>query len=188
MSNSTSFVKVLGQPKCESDSFTLVPNYFTIGGPYFAFGHGSYTTMVELFINNILQIVKKIQKEIIKSIEPTQEATADFVEHADLWVQRTAWYGNCSSWFKNGHPDNIPTIFPGSRLVLADMLLTPRYEDFAIKHWGKNKFGFLGNGFATIEYDGSDMAWYLGSKENIGGMLPDCVVAMSGSAHRVSGV
>lgn len=147
----------------------IAPNYFTVGGPYFSFGHGSYTAMVELFMKNILSNIGKIQKENIKSMTPRQEAADEFVEHANLWLKRTVWSETCSSWFKiNGQL----TIFPGSRLVLADLLSTPRYEDYLYEYWSKNRFGFLGNGFSTKEFDGSDLAWYLGDKEKPGGLLP----------------
>lgn len=141
-----------------------------IGGPYFSFGHGSYTTMVELFLDNVLTIVAKIQKENIRSMAPTKQAADAFMEHADLWLKRTAWAGSCPSWFKNGKIDGLLTIFPGSRLVLADLASSPRFEDYRIEYWSMNKFAFLGNGFSTIEYDGSDLAWYLGTRD---GMLPE---------------
>lgn len=120
--------------------------------------------MAELFCDNIIAVIRKMQRENIRSISPKQEATDAFVEHADLWLKRTAWAGPCPSWFKNGKIDGILTIFPGSRLVLADLLSSPRFEDYEIEYWGKNKFGFLGNGFSTADYDGSDPAWYLGTR------------------------
>ena len=144
-----------------------------IGGPYFSFGHGSYTSMVELFVENILTIIRKIQKENIKSVSPRQDAADAFMEHADLWLKRTAWAGPCPSWFKNGTVDGTLTIFPGSRLVLADLVSAPRFEDYNFEYWGLNKFAFLGNGFSTIEYDGSDTAWYLGTND---GQLPPASV------------
>lgn len=143
--------------------------------------------MVELFLKNILQIIKKIQKEDIKSLWPRQETTDQFVEHADVWLKRTAWAGQCASWFKNGKLDGQLTVFPGSRLVLADLLGAPRYEDYSFEYWSKNAFGFLGSGFATIEYDGSDIAWYLGNKENPGGLLPAGPPAKSPLENGVSG-
>lgn len=126
--------------------------------------------MVELFLNNILAIIQKIQKEDIKSISPRVDITDEFMEHADLWVKRTAWSDPCPSWFKGGLADGIPTIFPGSRLVLAELLEKPRYEDYAIEYRSMNRWAFLGNGFSTKEFDGSDIAWYLGTQD---GTLPD---------------
>lgn len=125
--------------------------------------------MVELFIDNILAVIRKMQKENIKSVAPRKDASEAFMEHADLWTKRTAWAGPCRSWFKGGRLDGTLTIFPGSRVVLADLVSTPRFEDYDYEYWGMNKFGFLGNGFATMEYDGSDIAWYLETKD---GLLP----------------
>lgn len=140
-----------------------------IGGPYFSFGHGSYTTMVELFLDNILSVAHKIQRENIKAVSPLPEAAGSFMEHADLWLKRTAWAGPCPSWFKNGKTDGVLTIFPGSRLVLADLISAPRFEDYDIEYWNPNRFSFLGNGFSAVEYAGGDLAWYLGTRHN---MLP----------------
>lgn len=125
--------------------------------------------MVELFLDNILAVVKKVQKENIKSVQPTQAATDAFVEHADIWLKRTAWAGDCPSWFKNGKRDGTLTIFPGSRLVLADLILAPRFEDYDIKYWSSNKFNFLGNGFSALEFTNGDLGWYLGTNH---GLLP----------------
>lgn len=140
--------------------------------------------MCELFISNIIQIIGKIQKEDIKSVTPRQETTDQFVEHADLWLKRTTWADKCASWFKGGREEGQLTVFPGSRLVLADLLSTPRYEDFAFEYWTKNTFGFLGSGFADIEFDGSDIAWYFGTNP---GILPAATSADSQLENGISG-
>lgn len=31
-----------------------------------------------------------------------------------------------------------------------------------LKYTTSNRFGYLGNGFAAREFDGSDLSWYLG--------------------------
>ncbi|CAI4215879.1 unnamed protein product [Parascedosporium putredinis] len=157
-----------------------MPNYFTVGGPYFSFGHGSYISMVELFMNNILQVVKKMQKEDIKSVTPKKEATDAFMEHADVWLKRTVWSESCTNWFKNSKADGVLTVFPGSRVVLADLLQTPLFEDYIFDYWSMNRFAFLGNGFSTLEHDGSDIAWYMGEKGK-DGLLPE-KVQVNGSA------
>ncbi|KAL2831026.1 steroid monooxygenase [Aspergillus pseudoustus] len=128
-----------------------IPNYFTICGPYGPFGHGSYIAMSELLVRNITAITKKMQKENIKSITPRREVCEKFAEHADLYVQRTAWSGPCSSWFKNGQKDGRLTMWPGSRLVYFDVMAEPRFEDYRINYWSGNPFGFLGNGYCFCE-------------------------------------
>lgn len=103
-----------------------------------------------------------MQKEDIKSMTPRRDVCEAFAEHADLYVKRTAWSDPCSSWFKNGDPNGRLTMFPGSRLTYFDLLEDPRYEDYKIGYWSSNQFNFLGNGFSTIEFDGSDISHYLG--------------------------
>ncbi|CAM5999618.1 unnamed protein product [Sphagnum balticum] len=168
--------------------FALVPNYFTLGGPYFSFTVGSYTSMAELFAKNILQVIKKMQRESIKSLAPRKDVCDEFVKHADLWIRRTAWNSPCSNWFKNTHPEKIAIHFPASKIVTTDLLLTPRFEDYLFEYWGNNRWEFLGNGFAALEYDGGDVTWYLGTKDNPGGVLPENVKALNGSnAPKLSG-
>ncbi|KAH8689342.1 FAD/NAD-P-binding domain-containing protein [Talaromyces proteolyticus] len=149
-----------------------VPNYFTIAGPYGPFGHGSYIAVSEMLVENISAVVKKIQKENIKSVTPDYDVCQKFAEHADLYIQRTAWSGPCSSWFKNGDKNGRLAMWPGSRLTYFDVLSEPRFEDYHIKYWSGNPFEYLGNGFALVEFNGGDISYYLGTDESPGGVLP----------------
>lgn len=54
-------------------------------------------------------------------------------------------------------------MFPASRLVFMDLLATARFEDYHIEYLNSlNMFEFLGNGFATREFDGRDLSYYIG--------------------------
>ncbi|OGM39642.1 hypothetical protein ABOM_011452 [Aspergillus bombycis] len=149
------------------------PNYFTIAGPYGPFGHGSYMPVSELLVKNITTIVKKMQKENIKAVTPRSDVCEKFAEHADLYIQRTAWSGPCSSWFKNGNKNGRLAMWPGSRLLYFDVMKEPRFEDYHIDYWSGNPFEFLGNGFSAVEFSGGDISYYLGTDENPGGLLPE---------------
>ncbi|KAF2652919.1 cyclohexanone monooxygenase [Lophiostoma macrostomum CBS 122681] len=149
-----------------------IPNYWTAVGPYGPLGHGSFVPLIEHVTKYILTAAKKMQVENIKSLTPKLDVCDAFAEHADLFLKRTAWSGECRSWFKQGRLDGKLSIFPGSRLVFFGLMERPRYEDYRIQYRnGDNPFSFLGNGFSTKEFDGSDLAYYLGSEENPGGML-----------------
>jgi hypothetical protein len=150
-----------------------VPNYFTVTGPYGPLGHGSFLPIIELLIRNFLTCIKKIQAQNIKSLTPRREVAEAFAEHAQLFLKRTAWTSGCSSWFKQGKVDGPLAMFPGTRLVYMDLLKEPRYEDYRIEYQSGNPFGFLGNGFSTREYDGRDLSYYLGTKQNPGAMMPE---------------
>lgn len=43
-----------------------------------------------------------MQTENIVSMKIKDKAADDFNEHRELYLKRTAWAGQCSSWFKPG--------------------------------------------------------------------------------------
>lgn len=141
----------------------LVPNYFMMAGPYGPLGHGSFLPILETLAGNIIQCIEKLQKDRIKSITPKAEIAEQLREHAQLFLQRTAWTSGCSSWFKQGRIDGPLPMFPGSRLIYMDLLKNPRFEDYEIEYCNShNMFDFLGNGFSAREFDGRDLSYYLG--------------------------
>lgn len=134
-----------------------------MGGPYGPLGHGSFLPIIETLARYILQILQKMQVDRVKALTPRPEVIAQFKEHADLYLQRTAWVSGCSSWFKQGRVDGPLPMFPGSRLVYLALLERPRFEHYIFDYCNKlNMFEFLGDGFATREFDGRDLSYYLG--------------------------
>jgi hypothetical protein len=83
-------------------------------------------------------------------------------------MPRTAWAGTCSSWYKGGAESGpITALHPGSRIHFFHMLNHFRGEDWEYVYETRgNRFAYLGNGFSTIEFDGSDSTWYLESTDN----------------------
>jgi len=142
------------------------PNHFSYCGPYGPLAHGSFFPLIAKWTDLIVKIITKMQIERIKSLRPKSEVARQFYEHADLYLQRTAWTSPCRSWFKDGKKDGQLTIYPGSRLHFMQLLEDPRYEDYEIEYVDRmNMFSFLGNGFATREFDGRDITNYLGLLE-----------------------
>jgi cation diffusion facilitator CzcD-associated flavoprotein CzcO len=139
-----------------------VPNYFLFIGPYGPLGHGSTIPMIEAYTNYVIQVIQKAQVEDIKKIQVKRSVAEDFTRHADLYLERTAWSGPCSSWFKNGVTKARPLCWPGSRVHYMEMLQKPRFEDFDIEYVSGNRWNFLGDGFDVREFDGRDLTWYYG--------------------------
>lgn len=81
-----------------------------------------------------------------------------------MYLRRTCWADPCSSWFKQGRKDGNVVMWPGNRLAFFDILKEPKYEDYEIKYWGQNRWAFLGNGFTTEGFDGSDTSKCLNCK------------------------
>ncbi|KAF2733825.1 FAD/NAD(P)-binding domain-containing protein [Polyplosphaeria fusca] len=144
------------------------PNHFSFCGPYGPLGHGSFMPLIEVWTKYIMSVITKSQVENIKSFRPKMSVSKQFRQHADLYLQRTAWTSPCRSWFKQGKIDGQAAIWPGSRLHFLEMMRQPRYEDFDIDYWDDNIFSFLGNGFQTREFDGRDITNYLGCLDNEG--------------------
>ncbi|KAL6408120.1 FAD/NAD-P-binding domain-containing protein [Ilyonectria robusta] len=72
-------------------------------------------------------------EEQIASMEPTPEATADYLEHAALWHQRTVFMEPCKSWWK-ASKSGLPLVFPGSRVSLIEALANLRPEDWKFRY------------------------------------------------------
>ena len=149
-----------------------MPNYFTIGSAYGPVGHGNTLMVNERLITNILKIVEKMQLEGIKSMRPKLSVCEKFEEHAQLFYKRTAWNSACASWFKQGKKDGKLSVWPGSRPLYFEVHKEPRYEDFEIDYFEDQPWAWLGNGFTRLEYDGSDISYYMGSDTFPGALLP----------------
>lgn len=144
------------------------PNTFSFCGPYGPLGHGSFLPLIEVWTKYMFQVITKVQIEGIKSLTPKMRPAQQFRQHADLYLQRTAWTSPCRSWFKQGKTDGQAAIWPGSRLHFLKMMESPRYEDFEIEYKSENMFEFLGNGFEVREFDGRDITNYLGCLDDEG--------------------
>ncbi|KAJ8118859.1 hypothetical protein OPT61_g257 [Boeremia exigua] len=144
------------------------PNTFSFCGPYGPLGHGSFMPLIEQWTRYMFTCITKCQVEDIKSLTPKMECASQFRQHADLFLQRTAWTSPCRSWFKQGRIDGQAAIWPGSRLHFLKMMEQPRFEDYDILYRNENMFAFLGNGFETREFDGRDITNYLGCLDDNG--------------------
>lgn len=109
-----------------------------------------------------MRIFRKMSEEGITSFDVKEEAVADFAEHRRAFLPRTAWNSPCRSWFKQGTIDGEIMMWPGSRIHFFETMKEVRWEDYNLKYTTPNRFGYLGNGFAAREFDGSDLSWYLG--------------------------
>jgi hypothetical protein len=137
-------------------------------GPNAPIGHGSVLPIVEHAAKYMIRVMRKVQMQGIKSIEPNPAAIHHFQQHVSEFMKRMAWSTKCRSWFKNGTIDGpVIALHPGGRIHWFHMLEEPRYEDFIYTHLTPNIFQYLGNGFSTREEEGQDATWYFDSPENL---------------------
>lgn len=131
-------------------------------GPNAPISHGSVFTITEYVAKYIMQLITKAQVERIKTMTVRQRAVDDFATHLEEFMPRTAWAGNCRSWFKRGTVDGPVTgIHPGSRVHWFHTMERPKFEDFEYEYDTGNRFQYLGNGFSIREEEGGDNTWYL---------------------------
>jgi len=134
------------------------PNWFETYGPNSAIGSGSLTIIMERAVDYAVKVVKKLQKERLKSIEVKQEAVNDFDEYVTAYFPRTVYAQNCRSWYKMGKMDGrVVALWPGSCLHEIQALEDPRWEDYDYEtldedkgKGNRNRFHFFGNGSNTF--------------------------------------
>lgn len=97
-------------------------------GPFAPIAHGSILPAIEVIAKNIAMTIEKFQTQNIKSFVPKQEAVDDFREHRKLYMKKTIFDGECSSWWKLGPQKDTILMWPGSRLQFFDIMLQPRWE------------------------------------------------------------
>ncbi|RVX71026.1 hypothetical protein B0A52_03391 [Exophiala mesophila] len=138
------------------------PNYFIIGGPNSPIANGSLISGLEVEIDYAYTCAEKIQTENIASIDVKEEAMRDFIQHRDEAMKAFVWSGNCRSWYKNGKIDG-PVIGPwvGSSWHFNEALEKPRFEDYDIEYFRKNRFAYLGYGRTLREELGESTAEHL---------------------------
>jgi hydroxyversicolorone monooxygenase len=135
----------------------------------------------------MIQIIKKMQREHIKSWVPKQSVTDRFNEHVQEWVKHTVWKDTCRAWYRDNDTGRVNAIWPGSSLHYADVIKEPRYEDFDIEYLNQNPWAHLGMGFNhTATKKGADFSPYL-QLENIDPKWLEAI-GYKGPAERVEGV
>lgn len=95
-------------PSYLSLGYAEVPNYFLFLGGYGPIAQGSNIPIIEAYTEYVAQVITKIQTENIRCLRPKAKATQHFLFHAKEYLQRTAWTGPCSSWFKGGKTTGTP--------------------------------------------------------------------------------
>ena len=140
-----------------------MPNYFIFTGPNATVGHGTLLTSMNWSADWMVQWLRKIASENIKSVVPKQSATDEFVRYGDEIHKTLTWTGGCRSWYKNHRKDGrVTATWPGSALLYQKMIEQIRPEDFDIEYASRNRFRFMGNGFTELEMkEDADLAFYV---------------------------
>jgi YD repeat-containing protein len=89
------------------------PNLFIVTGPNTGIGHTSALFIIESQMNYILDCIRTLKAQGLRSIEVRPEAERTYTEMIHREMERTVWKsGGCHSWYqsKSGH---VIAMFPG---------------------------------------------------------------------------
>ncbi|KXJ85358.1 hypothetical protein Micbo1qcDRAFT_223282 [Microdochium bolleyi] len=161
-----------------------LPNHFTFLGPNCPIANGSLvpciesrsvrlpepacgalTTFFQILtaransVKYISQVLVKMQKDQIKSVNVKQAMQDAFNEYTQSVHQDLVWTGSCQSWYKDRATGRVVAVWPGSSIHYMDMIETPRWEDYEIQYMHSNPFFFMGNGTSQREARGEDLTF-----------------------------
>jgi len=108
------------------------PNFYMLYGPNTNLGHSSIIYMVEKQVGYIIQCIKKILDDKLQSLQPKQNAQAEFNHHIQKALKKTIWSGECGSWYKNDS-GKITNNWPHSSTRFAIMMRNVNFNEYEQK-------------------------------------------------------
>lgn len=161
------------------------PNYLMFTGPNSPVSNGTLIPVIEKQATYMAAMIRKYQRQRIKSFVPSVQATEALNRRHQRWLQRTVWTDDCRSTYKGGNKNGrVIGPWPGSSLHYFDAISEVRFEDWEYDYWvtdgeacevalGQGMWGYLGSGFTAKEETdrenggGQDLAWYLVAPEDV---------------------
>ena len=102
------------------------PNLFLVVGPNVGLGHSSMILMIEAQVHYILEALKLMRKENLKSVDVKAETQKVFNEDLQQKLSKTVWQsGGCVSWYQTKTGKNV-TLWPG--FTFTFMKMTKEFE------------------------------------------------------------
>jgi len=107
------------------------PNLFLLGGgPYSPVGNFSTISVSEAQINYLVQLISHMVRGGAHTVEPTRDATRDFMNAVKSEMPKTAWASGCSSWYLD--KQGSPIAWPWSWEKFAEDMQGPELADYLI--------------------------------------------------------
>jgi len=88
------------------------PNFFMISGPNTGLGHNSVIFMFEVQIAYVLECIKTMRRQGLRTLEVRAHVEADHNEALQRRLRRTVWASGCKSWYLDANGRNV-TLWPG---------------------------------------------------------------------------
>lgn len=136
------------------------PNFFQSLGPNSFQGAGNLLIMLEQIHGYFAQVVARMACDNIGIVEPKRAQVLNFMRYCEKYFERTVYSADCASWYKLATPGQslegrkkarVTALWPGSSLHCLRALNKVRWEDYELKPYDGNEFGWFGNGWAVAE-------------------------------------
>lgn len=117
---------------------TGFPNYFQILGPNSVI-YTSQVVTIEAQIDYLVDALTKMRDQGIRSIDVTETAQREFVEHVDDGLSASVWNtGGCSSYYLSPSGRNY-TYWPGFAFGFRRRMKRVDLADYDLRHVGPNE-------------------------------------------------
>lgn len=108
------------------------PNLFIMLGPNTGLGHNSMIYMIESQTNYILDAIKKMTNQGIKSIDVRKDVQTKFNEEIQKKLVGTIWLSGCKSWYLSEDGKNH-TVWPGFTLEFRNRTKHINLDDYIVE-------------------------------------------------------
>ncbi|MCB0508913.1 MAG: NAD(P)/FAD-dependent oxidoreductase [Bacteroidetes bacterium] len=108
------------------------PNLFFMLGPNTGLGHNSMIYMIESQTNYIVDAIKKMINQNIKSIEVRKDVQTKFNEEIQKKLEGTIWLSGCKSWYLSEDGKNY-TVWPGFTLEYRNRTKNIHLPDYNVE-------------------------------------------------------
>lgn len=140
-----------------------MPNMVIQGGPPSPVQNGTPFGTFHAQGQYSINVIQKLQRDNIRSLEPKRDIAEAFVRHTDDYHKNTVFSDTCRSWYKNNETGRTTAVWPGSALHFREIVGNPRWEHYNIDYRdAKNIFAFMGVGLVKeLLTPGMDTTSYL---------------------------
>ena len=108
------------------------PNLFMLYGPNTNLGHNSIIVMIEAQVGYVVEAMKTLKARGARAMTVTDAAFRRFNIELQADLDKTAWAGSCSSWYKTA-AGKITNYWGGDTATYRRLMKQPVMADYAIR-------------------------------------------------------
>lgn len=107
------------------------PNLFMLYGPNTNLGHNSIIVMIEAQVGYVVDAMRELKRRKAKALTVTPAAFKQFNVELQADLDKTAWAGSCSSWYKTAS-GKITNNWSGDTATYVKRMKQPVMADYEI--------------------------------------------------------